>query len=103
MLAYQKIVDQADGESTTTASLEWIQKLVATCFVTTINSSKKKRKKLVGSGPAKKDLTRRMLVKKIYSQQGFKCQALQGLDEEAEELEQLERLDWSNENVDLGG
>jgi hypothetical protein len=42
MLAYQKIVDEADGESTATASLEWIETLVDTCFVATTNSSKKK-------------------------------------------------------------
>ena len=44
-----------------------------------------------------------MSVKTIYSQQGLKCQALQGPDEEAEESEGLERLDQSNEDVDLGG
>ena len=103
MLAYQKIVNEADGKSTATALLERIKTLVATCFVMTINYSKKKRKKLVGSGPTKKDFTQRMLVKTIYSQQGLKCQALQGPDEEAEESERLERLDWSKEDVDLGG
>jgi hypothetical protein len=103
MLAYQKIVDEADGESTATASLERIETLVDTCFVATTNSSKKKRKKLVGSGPTKKDFDRRMSVETIYSIRGTKCQALQGPDEEAEESERLERLDRSNEDVDLGG
>ncbi len=76
MLAYQKIVDEADGESTATASLERIETLVDTCFVVTTNSSKKKRKKLVGAGPTKKDFDRRMSVKTIYSIRGTKCQAL---------------------------
>ena len=87
MLAYQKIVDEADGKSTVTASLERIETLVDTCFVTTTNSSKKKRKKLVGSGPTKKDFDRRMSVETIYSMRGTKYQALQGPDEEAEESE----------------
>jgi hypothetical protein len=102
-LPYQKIVDEADGESTATASLERIETLVDTCFVATTNSSKKKRKKLVGSGPTKKDFDRRMSAETIYSIRGTKCQALQGPDEEAEALERLERLDQSNEDVDLGG
>jgi hypothetical protein len=72
MLAYQKIVNEADGESTATASLERIETLVDTCFVATTNLSKKKRKKLVGSGPTKKDLNRRLSVETIYSIQGTK-------------------------------
>jgi hypothetical protein len=78
-LAYQKIVEEADGESTATASLERIETLVDTCFVATTKSSKKKRKKLAGSGPTKKDLNRGMSVEIIYNMRGTKCQALQGL------------------------
>jgi hypothetical protein len=37
MLAYQKIVDKADGETTATASLERIETLVDTCFVAATN------------------------------------------------------------------
>jgi hypothetical protein len=103
MLAYQKIVDEADGKSTATASLERTETLLNTCFVATTNLSKKKRKKQVGSGTTKKDFDRRMSVKTIYRIRGTKCQALQGPDEEAEESERLERLDWSNEDDDLGG
>jgi hypothetical protein len=55
MLAYEKIVKEADGKSTATASLERIEPLVDTCFVATTNSSKKNWKKQVGSGPTKKD------------------------------------------------
>jgi hypothetical protein len=44
-----------------------------------------------------------MLVETICSLQGSKCQALKGPDEEAEKLEQLERLDRSSEDVDLDG
>jgi hypothetical protein len=71
-----------------------------TCFAVTTNSSKKKRKKLVGSGPTKKDFDQRMSVETVCSMYGSKCQALQGPDEVAEELEQLERLGQSNEDVD---
>jgi hypothetical protein len=55
MLVYQKIVDKADGKSIATLSLEQIKALVDTCFVAAIGSSKKNRKKLVGSGLTKKD------------------------------------------------
>jgi hypothetical protein len=72
MLAYQKIVEEADGESTATASLERIETLVDTCFLATTNSSKKKRKKQVGSGPTKKDFNRRMSIEAIHSMRGLK-------------------------------
>jgi hypothetical protein len=103
MLAYQKIDDEANGESTASTSLERIETLIDTCFIAATISSKKKRKKLIGSGPTKKDFNRRMSVETIYSLRGLKCLALQGPDEEAEESERLERLDQSNEDVDLGG
>jgi hypothetical protein len=97
----QKIVNKADGKSTATASLERIVGLDDTCFVVATLTSKKKQNKLVGFGPTKKDLNQRMLVKTIYSLQGFKCHALQGPREEVEESEQLDKLNWSNEDVDL--
>ena len=103
MLAYRKIVEMADGESTETASLERIETLVDTCFVATTNSSKKKRNKQVGSGPTKKDFNRRMSIETIYSLWESKCQALQGPNEEEEEEERLERLGRSNEDVNLDG
>jgi hypothetical protein len=56
MLAYQKVVNEAEGKSTATESLERIEMLVDTCFVAARTiSSKKKRKELVGSGPTQKD------------------------------------------------
>jgi hypothetical protein len=65
-LAYQKIVNEADGKSTATVSLERIGTLIDTCLVATTNSSKKKRKKLIGWGPTKKDFDQRMSVETIY-------------------------------------
>jgi hypothetical protein len=66
MLAYQKIVNKADGKSTATASLEPYEALlVDTCFVVATLSSKKERKKLVGSGPTKKDFNQRISVETI--------------------------------------
>jgi hypothetical protein len=86
-----------------TASFQWIKTLVDTCFVMTTNSSKKKRKKLVGWRPTKKDFNQRVSVGTIYSMWRTKCQALQGPDESKEEAEGLERLDLSNQDVDLAG
>jgi hypothetical protein len=53
MLAYQKIVGEADDkEKKATVSLEWTAALVDTCIATTtILSMTMKQKKLVGSGP----------------------------------------------------
>jgi hypothetical protein len=84
MLAYQMIVKEADGKNTAAASLGWIEMLVDTCFIAT---TMKKRKKLVGFGPTKKDFNRMMSIEIIYSLQGSKCQALEGPDEGEEEAE----------------
>jgi hypothetical protein len=87
MLAYQKIVKEADGKNTVAASLEWIEMLVDTCFIATTILSMKKRKKLVGFGPTKKDFNQMMSIEIIYSLGGSKCQALEGPDEGEEEVE----------------
>jgi hypothetical protein len=86
-----------------TASLKRIETLVNTCFIAATISSKKKWKKLVGSGQTKKDINGIMPVGTIYSLRGLKCQALQGPDEKVGRVEELERLDRSNEDVNLGG